>query len=150
VAGDPALLATTIVAVYAKTSGGLKVTEIVQVCWTLKVAGQLFVWVKVGLTGLTVIDVMLTGADPSLVKMALCVLVDPTGTLPRLSEAGVSPRDRTSPVPVRAILCVGLPGSLSLIMTDPFRVPDVVGVKVTEMAHCCPAFRTVGHVLDCA
>ena len=57
---------------------------------------------------------MFTAAAPSLVRVAACVMLDPTATLPRLSVAGVKPSARVSPVPVSEIVCVGLPGAVVL------------------------------------
>src|SRR5260370_16094886 len=93
------------------------------------------------------IPVMLTAAAPSLVKVALWVILDPTTTLPRLSDAGVNPNASVSPVPVRVMVCVGLPGQLSFSVTAPLRVPAAVGVKVTLMVQLCPAVIVVGQVL---
>ena len=76
------------------------------------------------------IPVMFTAAAPSLVRVALCVMLEPTTTLPKLSDAGVNPSASVSPVPVSAMVCVGLPGQLSFRVTAPLRVPALVGVKV--------------------
>jgi hypothetical protein len=96
-----------------KTSGGVNVTWKVQVCCTFSVAVQLLVWVKVPSAGERENPVMFTAAAPSLVRVALCVMLDPTATLPRLSDAGVKPSTRVAPVPVSEMICLGLPGLLS-------------------------------------
>jgi hypothetical protein len=43
------------------------------------------------------------------------------------------------PVPARLMKC-GLPGALSLTVTEPFRGPAAVGVKVTSMVQVAPGF----------
>jgi len=95
------------------------------------------------------IAVMFTGAAPSLVTVALCVLLEPTGTFPRLRLAGVNPRAPVSPVPLSVMVCVGLPGQLSLRVTAPVRVPAAVGVNVTVIVQFCPGSSVVvvGQVL---
>lgn len=87
-----------------KTSGGLNATWKVHVCCTFSVAGQLLVWVNVRRRREMAILVMLTGAAPPLVRVALSVLLEPTGTLPMLRDAGVNPSARVSPVPLRTIV----------------------------------------------
>ena len=52
-----------------------------------------------------------------------------------------------APTPVSAMICVGLPGQLSLRATDPFRVPAAVGLKLTVMVQFWPALSVVGQVL---
>ena len=86
----------------------------VQLCCTFSVAGQLLVWVKVPSAGEMEYPVMFTAAAPSLVRVALCVMLDPTVTLPRLSDAGVKPSDRVSPVPVSEMVCLGAAGAVVL------------------------------------
>ena len=55
--------------------------------------------------------VMFTGAAPSLIKVALCVLLKPGTTFPRFRLAVVKTSAPAPPVPLRAIVCCGLPGS---------------------------------------
>src|ERR1700757_4861597 len=93
------------------------------------------------------IFVMLTAAAPSLVRVAVRVLLVPTVMLPKLSDEGVNPKARLSPVPVRETVCVGLPAELSFNVSVPVRVPAAVGVKVTVIAQFVPAFMLVGQVL---
>ena len=90
---------------------------------------------------------MLTEDDPSLVKVAVIELDEPTTTLPRFNDEGVNPKARVTPVPNRVIVWLELPGQLSLSVTAPERVPAAVGVNVTVIVQLCPAFRIVGHVL---
>src|SRR5579863_9992442 len=93
------------------------------------------------------IFVMLTAAAPSLVKVALRALCEPTATLPKLSDAGVNPSASASPVPVRLIAWVGLPGQLSFRVTAPGRFPAAVGIKVTVILQFSPAVIVAGQVL---
>src|SRR5580700_8383214 len=116
----------------------------VQVCCTLSVAGQLLVWVKVPFTGEIEVPVMVIADDPSLVRVAVIVLDEPATTLPRLRDDGENPNARVTPVPVRLIVWLGLPGQLSLRVTAPERVPALVGVKVTVIVQLSPAFREIG------
>ena len=50
------------------------------------------------------------------------------------------------PVPVRAIVC-GLFDALSVIVTAPVRVPETVGVKVTEILQLAFAASEAGQLL---
>src|SRR5579872_597784 len=93
------------------------------------------------------IFVMVTAAAPSLVKVTLRLPLEPTTMLPKLRDAGVNPNAKVWPVPVRLMICIGLPGQLSFSVTPPLRVPVVVGVKVTVMEQFCPAANAVGQVL---
>src|SRR5579863_2581993 len=134
VAAAPALLVTESVALYVKTSGGVNTIWKVQLCCTARLAGQLLVWVYVPFDGMTENPVRFTGAEPSLVSVALSALLEPTAILPKFSGDGVNPRARVSPVPVRAITCVGLPGLLSFKVTLPVRTPFAVGVNTIVIA----------------
>src|ERR1017187_9775111 len=91
--------------------------------------------------------VRLTDVAPSLVKVALREALEPTAMLPKLSDAGVNPNVSVSPVPVRLMVCVGLPGELSFRVTAPLRGPVAVGVKVTVIVQFCPAVIVFGQVL---
>ena len=91
--------------------------------------------------------VMLTADAPSFVRVALRVLLLPTATPPKLSDAGVNPSAKVSPVPVSEIVWVGLPGELSFNVTAPVRVPEAVGVNVIVMVQFCPAVIVAGQVL---
>src|SRR5579871_5200604 len=71
----------------------------------------------------------------------------PTITLPTLSDPGVNPSARVSPVPVRLIVFEELPGQLSFSVTVPFSVPATVGANDTVIVQFCPAVNVVGHVL---
>jgi len=121
----------------------------VQVCCTFSVAGQLLVCVNVPPEGDMASAVVFTDDAPSLVTVALCVLLEPTGTFPRLRLAGVNPRAPLSPVPLSVMVYVGLPGQLSLRVTAPVRVPAAVGEKVIVIVQFCPGSSVVvvGQVL---
>ena len=90
--------------------------------------------------------VRLTDDEPSLVKVALRVALAPTNLLPKLSGVGVNPNASVSPVPVRLMVWVGLPGLLSFRVTAPVRVPGLVGVKVIVIVQLVPAVIVVGQV----
>jgi hypothetical protein len=67
---------------------------------------------------------------------SVVVPVAPTATEPKLKLVGVSATveepEEPAPVPLRAMDC-GLPEALSVMVTEPVRVPAAVGVKVTLM-----------------
>src|ERR1700730_3066546 len=90
--------------------------------------------------------VRFTAAAPSLVRVALSVMLDPTVTLPRLSDAGVKPSARVSPVPVSEMVCLGLPGQLSFSVTALFWVLATVGVNVTVIVQFWPEASVGGQV----
>src|SRR5258708_32458453 len=90
--------------------------------------------------------VRLTDAAPSLVKVAFRVALEPTSMLPKFIDAGVYPNASVSPVPVRLMVCVGLPGLLSFRITAPLRVPVLVGVKVIAIVQLVAAVIVVGQV----
>jgi hypothetical protein len=45
------------------------------------------------------------------------------------------------------MVCVGLPGSLSLRITAPVRFPAAVGLKATAIVQVTPALSVLGQVL---
>jgi hypothetical protein len=47
---------------------------------------------------------------------------------------------------VALIICCGLAGELSLSVTPPFRVPVVVGLKVTLIEELWPALSVLGAI----
>src|SRR5258708_3395171 len=96
--------------------------------------------------GETEVPVMLTDDAPSLVSVAVIVLNEPATTLPRFRDDGENPKARVTPVPVRVIVWLELPGQLSLRVTAPDRVPAAVGVNVTVIVQLCPALRVAGVV----
>ena len=53
------------------------------------------------------------------------------------------------PIPETEIVC-GLLPALSVIVTEPKRLPDAVGVNVTLMVQLVPAATLVGQLLSCA
>jgi hypothetical protein len=102
-----------------------------QFVFGFNVAGQALVCVKVPSAGEIANFVMFTADIPSLYKVMLKKLLVP-GVIPgNLSVAGRRVMALVAPVPVSVMVWVGLPGSLSLRVTDPFCVPDTVGAKLT-------------------
>jgi hypothetical protein len=76
------------------------------------------------------------GADALTVKVAVVV---PTTMVVALALA--ESVKTGFPVPVRETLC---PPVLEVILTEPVRLPVVVGVKKTVIVQLCPASRTTG------
>ena len=71
-----------------------------------------------------------TGAVPTCTIVYMAVVVDPTGSLPKLSDVGLKANVPLIPVPLRATVC-GEPVALSVNVTAAVRVPEAVGVNVT-------------------
>jgi hypothetical protein len=118
---------------------GLKVTETVQLAFTASVAPQVVVRAKS--LGVTAVVDMFSVAVPRLVTVTFCAaVVVPTFTLPNDKVAGESETagELVAPVPLRATDC-GLPTKLVAIASEPLRVPEAVGVKVTETVQLEPA-----------
>src|SRR5579862_371474 len=95
--------------------------------------------------------VTLRGASPVLVNVTVCAaLVELTGWIgnPRLATeteaCGVA-----FAVPVSVIAC-GLLAALSVIVTEPKRLPNAVGVNVTLIVQFAPAARLAGQLLSWA
>jgi hypothetical protein len=127
---------------------GANVTLNVQVPPGATVLPQVLVAEKspafVPVTGLLV---MVKGALPVLFRVRVWVpLVDPTAWL--LKERFEALRATTGPlpVPVRLTVC-GLPGALSVIVTEAVRLPGAVGVKVTLIVQLPPASTELPQVL---
>ena len=59
-----------------------------------------------------------------------------------MALAGEVARLKSDPAPLNPTLCV-LPAALSLTVTVPLRIPDVVGANATLIVHVAPA-ATVG------
>src|SRR5580692_1463012 len=75
---------------------------------------------------------MLSVALPELVNVIVCATAEvPTGVLANTSAEGVRVTTAPRPLPLRLMTC-GDPAASSPITMVPLRVPDVVGVKVTE------------------
>ena len=82
-----------------------------------------------------------SGELPPLVKTDDCVALDVPTACPlkvRLAGLKVTLDELAIPVPVKPIVC-GLPAALSVTAMLPFRVPVVVGVKVTLIVQLAPA-----------
>ena len=74
---------------------------------------------------------MVSGPVPELLRFTDCAaLVVPRLWLPNERLLGESVAFGTVPVPVRATAC-GLFAALSVMVTDPARLPEALGVKVT-------------------
>src|SRR6516164_3508117 len=112
----------------------------------IKVAGQLLVWVKVPSAGEILMVLMLTAAVPSLYRVMLMVLLVPGVRPGKVRGLGNRVMALVAPMPVSVIFCVGLPGELSLRVTDPLPVPAAVGLKLTVMVQFWPALNGVGVV----
>jgi hypothetical protein len=94
---------------------------------------------------------MFSTAPPVFVSVTGCgALVVVTVWLGKVREAdervaaGPGP-----PIPLNGIVC-GLLAALSVMVTDPYRLPLAVGVKVTLIVQFAPAATVVPHELACA
>lgn len=112
-----------------------------------KVDWQLLVWVKVLLAGEIPMFVMLTAAAPSLYSVMLWEVVVPGICAGKARLLGISVIALAAPTPVSAMVWLGLPGSLSLSVTVPVRVPAAVGLKATVIVQFRPALSVLGQVL---
>ena len=74
--------------------------------------------------------VMVIGEVPRFFSVAFSIWFCGSMTLPKLSGLGVKPI--LVPMPESATTC-GLPGSLSVMVRVPVRLPVAVGVKTTLM-----------------
>src|SRR3974390_3528612 len=93
--------------------------------------------------------VMLTAAVPSLYMVMLSALLVPGVWPGKLRLPGNSVIAWAAPVPLSAIVCVGLPGSLSFSVTAALWVPAAAAVeKMVVVEHRRPA-GGVGQVLLC-
>jgi hypothetical protein len=108
---------------------GLNVTLMPQLAPTARVGPQVFVSAK---SPLGAIDVMFNTATPVFVSVTDCgALVVVTVWVPKVRVAGKRVTAAAgTPVPLNRTVC-GLPEALSVMVTDPYRVPGAVGVKVT-------------------
>lgn len=96
--------------------------------------------VPIAKSALAVMLVMLSAAEPVLVRVTFCVALDvPTGCEPKLKLAGekLATGAGVMPVPVSATTC-GLPAALSMMLIDPVRAPATDGVKVTLIVQLAP------------
>jgi hypothetical protein len=130
---------------------GLNVTLMVQLAPTERVSGvsgQVFVSAK---SPLATIEVILSDAAPVFVSVTNCGVLGVGGVVtvwvPKVREAGKSVTAAAgTPVPLNRIVW-GLFAALSVMVTDPYRVPVAVGVKVTEMVQFPPLATLAPHVL---
>lgn len=79
-------------------------------------------------------------ADPGLLTVIFCVLVEPVRTLPKLMLDGATERSGCTPVPVRETAVGELVAVLTTLMA-PETLPAEAGVKPTLSEKLCPAVR---------
>jgi hypothetical protein len=93
---------------------------------------------------------MFNVAVPVLVRLTICTaLVVPTIWLPKPMLLPPKVTMGATPVPLSATIC-GLPGSVSLTVTEPLSGPVAVGLKVTLMLQFVAGAKVAGltgHVL---
>src|SRR5215203_3447481 len=92
------------------------------------------------------IELIVSAPVPEFVRVTLCAgLVVPISRLPkpRLVGEKVTAGPGATPVPLSATAC-GLPGALSLIVTEAVRVPAAVGLKVAEIVQLAPGASVLG------
>lgn len=144
----PALSVIVTVPVRAPAAVGVKVTEIVQLPPSARLAPQLCVSAK---SPDAVIEVITRAAVPESVSVTVwAALVVPSicEAKERLVGESVTAGAATTggvPVPLKATVC-GEPLALSVIVSAPVRLPAAVGVKVTEMVHVAPVATLLPHV----
>jgi hypothetical protein len=83
-----------------------------------------------------------------LVNVTVCAaLVDPTVCALKVNVPGASVTAGTgvTPLPLKATVC-GDPAALSVIVSEPLRVPVAVGVNVTAIMQFAPAATDVPQV----
>jgi hypothetical protein len=129
------LSATITKAENAPAAPGANTTEIVQLAPTARETAQLFVWEKsAGAVPSTAIPLMVSGADPRLLRVTACAS-------PAIPTIPVKVRDvgaRTAtgagavPVPLR-LTCCGDPVALSTIAIDAVKLPADPALKVTRI-----------------
>jgi hypothetical protein len=145
-----ALSLTEIAAERAPAPVGLKVTEIVQLAPAASVlgaTGHVFVCAKSpAFAPPRPIELIVSAPVPEFVSVTFCAgLVVPINRLPKLRLVGenVTAGDGATPVPLSATAC-GLPGALSVIVTEAVLVPAAVGVKVAEIVQLAPGASVLG------
>jgi hypothetical protein len=133
---EPVLLPSTV---------GVKVMLMVQLAPTARLDPQVLSCAK---SPLNVILVIISGAVPVLLMVTACgALVAPTGWPEKVRlTADKLTTGAGKPLPARLIVC-GLPTALSAMVTEPYRLPGAVGVKVTVIAHAAPAATLAPQVL---
>jgi hypothetical protein len=131
---------------------GLKLTDMVHVAAAASVVPQVVVSLnELALTPLSVIPPVVMVRVEVLVFLSVttwAALVEPTAVLAKVSVAGVSVAvgGAAAPVPVNVTFC-GEPVALSATFRVPVSVPDVVGLKLTEMVHVAAAASVVPQVV---
>jgi len=101
---------------------------------------------------LTLALLMVSAAEPELESVRLCVVVVPTLTLPKLSEAAFNasagePVDWAAvPVPLRGMLTVGSFALLEIV-SDPETTNAEVGEKVVLIVWLLPGPRSNGNLI---
>ena len=107
---------------------------------------HVFVWAK---SPEAEMPVMLSGALPLLVRVAVCaVLVVPTVCEANVSAVGLRVAAGPRAVPTSSTDC-GLPGPVPLIAMLAILVPPVVGVNVTLTMQVPPAANDAPQLLVC-
>jgi hypothetical protein len=124
---------------------GLNVTLMAQLAPTERVPPQVFVSAK---SPLEAIDVMFNTAAPVLVSVTNCgALVVVTICVPKVRVEGKRVTAAAgTPFPLSRIVC-GLFAVLSVMVTDPYRLPGAVGVKIMLMVQLAALARLAPHVL---
>jgi len=91
--------------------------------------------------------VIVTVEVPALLSVTVCGRPDvPTYWLGKVIEGGDKLTPEVGALPIKPTLC-GLPGPLSLTLSDPVRTPHAVGVKVTLIRQLALLAREVPQVL---
>jgi len=123
---------------------GVKVTLMGQEKPAARPAPHELVWEK---SPLTATLVMLRASLPPFVRNTICaLLLDPTACAAKVNEVGERLAAVVMPLPVRLTVWVaGL--ALSLMVIEPLRTPEAVGLKVTLMAQEVPAATLAPQVL---
>ena len=144
-----ALLLTVTEPVSLPAVAGLKVTVNVAVCDGFNVAGVVSPLTENPVPVAATLEIF-TAALPELVKTTCLVVLLPVLTPPKLMLVGFAvswPVGVDDPVPLSAIVTVGLLGSLLVTATLPVTLPDVVGENVTVACADCPALMVFGVVI---
>ena len=115
---------------------GVKVTLMAQFAPAAKLVPQELVCAKSPAVTMLVI---VKAAVPVLVNVTGCAaLVVPKAWLEKVRlRADKLATGAGRPSPARPIVC-GLPTALSVRVTEPYRLPGAVGVKVTDIVHAIP------------
>ena len=133
---EPVLLPATV---------GVNVTLMVQFASAAKLAPQVLSCAKSPVTTMLVI---IKAAVPVLLNVTACgALVVPKAWLEKVRlMADKLTTGAGRPSPARPIVC-GLSAALSVRVTEPYRLPGAVGVKVTVIMHAIPGATLAPQVL---